>query len=284
MINTLDVDPEFQLLLDDLRLNGNNLWRSFEPSFVSSMLFSATFNYNKYGFYQNKASYLRLAADAGGTFLDLYGTDFLENRELESYQYFKLNIDFRHHKPLPYATQIAYKINVGLANPYGENGTLPYEKFFFIGGSNSNRAWRPRRLGPGSYIRIDTLTGLADDSFEQPGEIILEASFELRKKVLGFLESAFFVDAGNIWTLKEDEQREGSQFKFDSFLSQIAIGSGLGVRLNFDFLIVRLDAGLKIYDPARDKGNRFIFKSGFDEGAFSEVDPVILNLGVGYPF
>jgi outer membrane protein assembly factor BamA len=284
LINTLDVDPDFRDLLDDLRNQGNNLWRSFEPSFVSSMLFSATFNYNKYGYYQNKASYLRLSTDIGGTFLSLYGTDFFENRDLETYQFVKFNVDFRHHTPLPYSTQIAYKVNVGIANPYGENATLPYEKFFFIGGSNSIRAWRPRRLGPGSYIRTDSTSGLADDSFEQPGEIILETSFEIRKKILGFLESAIFIDAGNIWSLKEDEQRPGSQFKLDSFLEQIAIGSGLGVRLNFDFLIVRLDAGMKFYDPARDKGKRFIFNSGFKDGAFRDVDTVILNLGVGYPF
>ena len=284
VINTVDIANDFQGLLDDLREQGNNLWRSFEPSFVSSMLFSATFNYNKYGYYENKASYLRLATDLGGTFLNLGGKDFFQERNLETYQYFKLNLDFRHHKPLPYSTQIAYKINAGFANPYGENSTLPYEKFFFIGGSNSIRAWRPRRLGPGTFFRTDSITGRADDSFEQPGEIIFETSFEVRKKVLGFLETAFFVDAGNIWTLKEDEQRPGAHFQIDSFLSEIAIGSGLGLRLNFDFLIVRLDAGIKVYDPARDKQKRFIFQRGFNDFPFDQVDPVILNLGVGYPF
>jgi len=123
-----------------------------------------------------------------------------------------------------------------------------------------------------------------DDSFEQSGEILLETSIEVRRNLFGFINGAIFIDAGNVWTIREEATRPGSQFKIDSFLGQIAIGSGVGLRFDFSFLVLRLDAGVKIYDPARPSGTRFIWDDGFKFGAFANTETVVYNLGVGYPF
>ena len=177
---------------------------------------------------------------------------------------------------------------MGLAKSYAPNDILPYEKYFFSGGSNSIRAWRPRRLGPGSFFPADTISSEGNvvvrynDDFEQPGELILESSIELRTKVIGFFHTALFVDAGNIWTFSENDQRPGGKFELSDFYKEIAVGAGIGARFDFTFLLLRLDAGVKIYNPALPQGQRFIFR--LDKNKIQGVDDIILNLAIGYPF
>ena len=101
------------------------------------------------------------------------------------------------------------------------------------------------------------------------------------------LHWAAFVDAGNIWTISEDNSRPGSQFKFNKFYQEIAIGAGLGLRFDFSFFIMRVDASAKIVDPARPLGSRFILSSGFYDAPFDNAkftEPVIYTLSIGYPF
>ena len=279
------LDNDFENLLKDLEKAGNNLINSFKPSFVSSASLTATYNFNRYGLSQENTSFLRLFLEGGGTFGNLVMREILSDT-VEFYRYVKFNSDFRRHYRISNHDIIAYRINIGVAVPYGDNRVLPYEKYFFAGGSNSIRAWVPRRLGPGSYAAFDTLANeiVFDDSFEQSGEILLEASIEVRRNLFGFINGAIFIDAGNVWTIREEATRPGSQFKIDSFLGQIAIGSGVGLRFDFSFLVLRLDAGVKIYDPARPSGTRFIWDDGFKFGAFANTETVVYNLGVGYPF
>ena len=142
---------------------------------------------------------------------------------------------------------------------------------------------QPRRLGPGSYsFNRDS----ANYAFEQPGNIILEANAEYRFKMISFINGALFIDAGNVWTLKNEEAKSGGQFRFDTFLQQVAVGSGVGLRFDFSFLILRLDTGIKIYDPAAPTGERFVVKKFSLGNAFHSDNPyrALLNLGIGYPF
>ncbi|MDX1629564.1 MAG: BamA/TamA family outer membrane protein, partial [Fulvivirga sp.] len=247
LINS-ELSGNFTRILEDLERNGNRLINSFRPSFVSSMHFSASWNFNQYGFNFTNASFLRVFIESGGTSLNFVGTDFLEKENLEYYKFIKLNIDYRKIHPINSNTTLAYRINGGITNPYSDNQVLPYEKYFFAGGSNGIRAWRPRRLGPGSYVRIDSTDNLVSYDFEQQGEILLEGSIELRKNLIGFLDYAFFIDFGNIWTIDRDPSRPGARFEVDSFLNEIAVGGGAGLRFDFSFLVLRLDAGVKIYD------------------------------------
>jgi outer membrane protein insertion porin family len=129
-----------------------------------------------------------------------------------------------------------------------------------------------------------------NDDFEQPADILFEASLEIRKKLIGFLEGAVFLDIGNSWTIKSDINedgevlRPGADFNIDSFYREIAVGTGFGCRLDFSFLIIRFDLGIKMYDPARDPGSRFVLSRGFTDPPFHHQRNLTLNLGIGYPF
>ncbi|MEO9965020.1 MAG: BamA/TamA family outer membrane protein [Reichenbachiella sp.] len=277
-----DVSDSYQTFLDGLSASGNNLSNSFLPSFVSSTWFSVTHNINDYGNRNEHSAFLRYQIESGGNFYSLLAKNIFE-RELEYFKYAKFDIDYRYSAPVNSIVTMAYRAHLGVAVPYGENETLPYEEFFFAGGSNSIRAWEPRRLGPGSYLP-DSL-GIYDNSFEQPGEILIETSIELRHKIFGFLHGALFVDMGNVWTMQEEQARPGSQFKFDNFLKEIAVGAGYGLRLDFSFLLLRLDAAWKVHDP----GDRTIYGSEVPRGALDLPDydnykRLVWNLGIGYPF
>jgi outer membrane protein assembly factor BamA len=171
-----------------------------------------------------------------------------------------------------------------MAKPYGiSNGILPYEKYFFAGGSTGIRAWQPRRLGPGSYTPPINENGSFDYRFEQPGDILFEGMFELRQKLYGYFDGAFFVDIGNSWTFEEDPTRPGADFRFDRFYKEFAVGTGIGLRMDFDFLVLRLDMGVKAVDPARPEGQRFVLGNFFKK-FLGEPGQTVFNIGIGYPF
>jgi len=173
---------------------------------------------------------------------------------------------------------LATRVDIGYAQPYGMSNTLPYEKFFFSGGSNSVRAWRPRRLGPGSFDPGKLSNGAINDQNEQPGEILLEGNVEYRFPIYKFIEGAYFIDAGNVWRNPwSEDNRVGVKFSGD-FYNQIAVGTGLGLRLNFSFLIFRLDVASKVWDPAQSLGQRFVLNK------LNRPDQTLINIGIGYPF
>lgn len=262
---------------------GNNLFRSFQPSIASNINFGYTFNDFILG--QNKnATYFRIYAESGGTTLNFLPkktvADLKNFAEVQSlFVYWKLNMDLRKYFPLSKKSTFATRFNIGVANPYAGDGVLPYEKYFFSGGSNSNRAWLPRRLGPGSYAIFDS-NGMVNYNFEQPGLVQLEINSEYRFKIYKFVDGALFVDAGNVWLLNDSDQRKN----FDKdFVSQIAIGSGYGIRLDFSFLVVRLDAGYKTYDPAQ-VGDRWVIKKTNFLNLNDLYSKATWNIAVGYPF
>ncbi len=153
---------------------------------------------------------------------------------------------------------------------------MPYEKNFFIGGPSSLRAWKPRRLGPGSYNSGTTL-------IEQPGSVLLESSIEYRFKIfkfLGDLNGAFFVDAGNIWSLKENKN-ESSVFRVSNFINEIAVGTGFGLRWDFNFFLLRLDMATKVINPANPVHKKWVLS---DTSFSSGENPIEFNIGIGYPF
>lgn len=293
------LDPAFDQVLTDLFTNeGNTLFRTFEPSFVSSMIFSMTWNHRNYGNLEESSNFFRWSIESGGTLQNILNYPLIERNGLKSFRYIRINGDFRRLVILDKSTVLAYRVNGGVGFSYDENKVLPYEKYFFAGGSNSVRAWRPRRLGPGSYRPRESanpeVDGLYDYRFEQPGDVLLEGSIELRRKLFGFFEGALFVDAGNVWTLEPRIIRDvdnnviengNSQFKVNQFYKEIGIGTGFGVRFNFSFLILRFDVGLKAYDPGRPEGDRFVLnKIKFLRPFGTDREPVIYNVGVGFPF
>lgn len=137
--------------------------------------------------------------------------------------------------------------------PLGNSNILPLEKRYFSGGTNSIRAWLARSVGPGSFAGY----GLRIDQF---GECKLELNVEERFSLIGHLEGAFFIDAGNIWTLRDTTIGKSglANFRLDEFYKEIAIGAGGGLRYDFDFFVIRLDLGVKLYDPAFVSGRRWV--------------------------
>jgi len=286
LTKTNRLDSAYLERLKDLESNGNNLINSFRPSLITNQRFTRSINNNNYGRGHKNASFFSLMVEPGGTITNLFSNNILTNDSIETYAYLKVDTDIRKTIVTGRNKSLALRIRTGVAFPYGENGLLPYEKYFFSGGSISNRAWKPRRLGPGSYNHIDE-NGQVSYQFEQQGEIILEANIEFRQKLIGMLNWAAFIDAGNIWTIKEDLSRPGAQFTFRSFYREIAVGAGLGLRFDFSFFIIRFDAAGKIIDPARPLGKRFILNTGFNDAPFDSskfTEPVIYTLSIGYPF
>ncbi len=290
LINS-NTDPAFDELLKELDSLGNPLIKSFEPSFVTAINFSVLYNFNPNDLYGNKSSLLKLFVESGGTIFNIIDPKgFRENRAdtVQFFKYLKFNTDFRRHITTGKHSGIATRFNFGLAYPYGNNKTLPYEKFFFAGGSNSVRAWPPRRLGPGSLPprknQNPEQDGMFDYSVEKPGEILLEANAEFRSKLIGFIDWAFFVDAGNVWKFYENPEFPGADFRFNRFYKEIAIGMGLGIRLNFSFLVIRFDYGVKMYDPARPEGERWIGDNLSLTNWRGEPGQALWNIAIGYPF
>ncbi len=286
----------FRTELQRLDSLGNRLILSFNPSFVSSMIFNVTWNPDQYGTSDKNAVFIRATAESGGTLLPLY-QKFLEDNGLQVFRYIRLGLDIRRHQIVKENINLAYRLNSGIGLSYGGSEILPYEKFFFAGGSNSLRAWRPRRTGPGSYTPPQSANlendGLFDYSFEQPGEVLLEGSVETRFGPFGIFSPAVFIDAGNVWLLNPTSTRQGGEFKFNSFFKEIGVGTGVGLRFDFSFLVLRFDIGLKVYDPARLNlgpeypGSRSPFvlnKAKFFRPFGFDREPVIYNIGIGYPF
>ncbi len=286
-----ETDSTFDALLMELENAGNPLIKSFEPSFVSAMNFYVMYNFNPDDFYGNKSSLLKLYGESGGFIFNFFEPTILEKNRtdtIQHFQYLKISTDFRRHITINETNGIATRFNFGIAFPYGKNKTLPYEKFFFAGGSNSIRAWPPRRLGPGSQAPRKNddpdKDGLFDYSIEKPGEILLEANIEYRSKLIGFMDWAFFIDAGNVWKFYENPEFPGADFKINRFYKEIAVGMGLGLRLNFSFLVIRFDYGIKMYDPARDEGERWIGGNLSLTNWSGEPGQALWNIAIGYPF
>ncbi len=185
-------------------------------------------------------------------------------------QFVKLNTDFRIYKNINKASKVAFRVSAGVGIALSNLNTLPFEKIYFSGGPNSNRSWKARTLGPGAYTSVDNRL----DNF---GDVLLESNIEYRFNIYKFIKGALFADAGNIWLLKPQKNKENGEFKFDQFYKQIALGSGLGIRLDFTFFIVRLDAGIKLYNPSSEISKRW-------QPLSDAIKTPVLNFGIGYPF
>jgi outer membrane protein insertion porin family len=262
--------------------NGSNLFLSFKPSIVTSFQFSYIYNNNDLKA-RKVTKYIRPSFDVGGFLPRIIESKYGSSEDKDSsrlfgkqiFKYIRLGLDVRYYIPLQKKNTFVIRFNMGYAQPLGNSSkqdlyALPYEKYFFSGGNSSIRAWKPRRLGPGSNPD-NSQNGYL---YEQPGEILFETNYEYRFKMIGIFNGALFVDAGNVWTTKSD--KPGSQFSFPKAISQIAVGAGAGLRLDFSFLILRLDVANKVLDPAQPEGKRLDSRYGFGRA--------IYNLGIGYPF
>ena len=279
VINTYRTDERFRALLQQFKEQGNNLELSFRNALITSSQYNNENNANDHRI-KTKQSYWRPSIELGGNLFNLVQSDSSQIFGLQYFKFWRFSNEMRYYQPLSNSptnkTKMAYRLFVGIAAPYGNTEILPYEKFFFTGG-NTMRGWIQRRLGPGGFSPPAELVNI-----EKPGNLILEANAELRFKVWSFINMGLFVDAGNVWTFDENGFENG-RFT-DKFYEQIAIGTGAGLRLDFSFLLIRADLGLRALDPARPKGERFVLDEVKLRNLFGGSNSVVLNIGIGYPF
>ena len=188
-------------------------------------------------------------------------------------QYIKADADYAFTHNIDRRQSVAFHVGAGIAIPYGNSDVLPFEKRFYSGGANSVRGWGVRTLGPGSYNSNNSLSNF----IYQCGDIRFDVNLEYRAKLFWVVELGLFLDAGNIWTIKDYEDQPGGVFKFNKFYEQIAGSYGAGIRLDFKYFLVRVDMGMKAHNPASGQDHWPMFSPKFKRD--SEF-----HFSVGYPF
>lgn len=276
-VNLPYASPDFKSYIDSTYLKS-----SYDNHLVSVTNYSIIFN-NQDIKKRRDFAFLRLNTELSGNLLN--GVSEITSAakdENGSYmvfgipfsQYAKIDLDLRYYNIIDDDNKIAYRLFGGVGIPYGNSVALPFEKMYFSGGANSIRAWNVRSLGPGSY------SGGSRTTFpNQTGDVKIEANVEYRFKMFWVLEGALFVDAGNVWNLTSDEF-DGGLFRKDTFYKEFAIGSGIGTRFDFSFVIFRLDLGVKLRDPALPEDSRWIVGNR----SLNWQDDFTINIGIGYPF
>ena len=293
------VRPAFQELLDANPF----LERSFGNQLFISLLFRE-FNYthNEPPDALGRSSYFNINFETAGTEPWLGNTiynafalnsDTLRIGQTDFSQYVRLEADYRYYKEYNPRSGFAARLNFGVAQPFGYSTDVPYVKQFYGGGPNDIRAWAARELGPGGHIDSLTLNTNNPLLFYQTGDLKLQLNLEYRFNIYWRLNGAFFLDAGNIWTVRQDPSRPRAQFRFredlytnddgqtyrlDPFYRQIAVGTGFGLRFDFTYFIFRLDLGLKLRYPYQWTQGRYW--NDWDR-LFQDTN---LNFGLGFPF
>ncbi|CAA7389628.1 translocation and assembly module lipoprotein TamL [Chryseobacterium fistulae] len=271
-------------LYDSIALKSDAMQRVVERQ----LIFGPTYSYTYTNTMLQKPStiYYKGTLDLAGNLTGLLsGANVRKEKEKTIFgvpfsQYAKIENDFRFYHKFNEKTSLATRFIAGLAYPYGNSEHIPFSRQFFSGGSNSIRAFRARTLGPGSF---DPRTIEEGYYFDQSGDVKLELNAEYRANLYKFLNVAVFADAGNIWLINEDKQRPGAKFSKE-FLSEIAVGAGVGLRLDFSILILRLDLAMPLRVPYYPKNERWVLdKINFGDSNWRK-DNLILNIAIGYPF
>ncbi len=276
-VNPTNIDPAYQLGLD----TNITLRRSIERQFIIGPMYNFNYNSQAKPNHHPNNFYFNGNVDLSANLLGLItGADINKGKEVEIFntpfsQYVRFEADFRHYLSFSKYSMLASRITGGLGIAYGNSSTMPFIKEFFAGGTNDIRAFRSRALGPGSYFAGNpNTTPLLPD---QPGDVKLEMNVEYRNKLFSIVRWALFVDAGNIWTLKPDTSRPGSTISH-SFLNDMAVGVGTGLRFDLSILVLRVDVAVPVRYPWLPDGSKWVFNKAAD------ISNLVLNLAIGYPF
>ncbi|MBD2756921.1 BamA/TamA family outer membrane protein [Spirosoma sp. BT704] len=200
-------------------------------------------------------------------------------------QYLRFDADARYYRKLSQNITWANRLFAGFGIPFGnyKGYQLPFTKQYFVGGSNSIRAFRPRAIGPGLFTR-DTIRNLP--AFQDGGgDIKLEANTEIRAKFTKYLEGAVFVDAGNVWTYYNLESFDGDVENFSpNFYKQIAVGAGVGLRIDLSYFLVRFDLATPLRKPYQTEGSEWVINQINFRSSDWRKQNLIFNIAIGYPF
>jgi outer membrane protein assembly factor BamA len=249
------------------RLTANNLIIGSSYSLISD---------NRKSFFDQNFSQLKIKFELAGTLTNFFANQF--NAEVDQYnnkkilglaysQYFKTEFNYIKHWAISSNSTLAFRGYYGIAIPFGNSDNIPFSKSFFSGGSNDNRAWEVYRLGPGSSGAISEFN---------EANMKIAFNIEYRFGLFGKLDGAIFTDIGNIWNVFDDTQDPRRTFNGLKDLNELAIGSGFGIRYNLGYFVLRLDMGLKAYNPVLDSNDRWMTDFKLNKAVF--------NIGLNYPF
>ena len=273
--------------------------QTLRNSFTEQFILGSEYNF----FYTNqqkteRKSYVfyRGGLDVAGNILHGVVSLVNKNKNVQKpYQIFNINYaqyvitvsEIRNYWDFHKHARLVTRAFAGVGVSYGNSSALPYTKQFASGGANGIRAWRVRTLGPGSFdIESSEVDQSNNFALDQTGDIKLESNIELRFDIIKFIKGALFLDAGNIWLLRSDESRPGGNFKFDRFVNEFALGTGIGARIDFSYFVLRFDVGMPLRDPAKvnsASGPWIIKDFNFGDSEWRK-DNIKFNLAIGYPF
>lgn len=268
--------PEFDSILGTV--SDPRIKNQYMDHLIAAMRYSFIFNNQEIskvknfiyfrGNFETSGALLNTMQRLGGIPLNDQGHRTL--LEIRYSQYIRPDIDFRYYFMPGKDQTVVWRTAVGVAIPYGNSESIPFEKGYFAGGANGMRGWPLRSLGPGSFSKTDL-------SIERVGDIQIEGNLEYRFPFYSVVNGALFLDAGNVWLMNPSTTFPGGQFMFDLFFKEFAVDGGLGLRLDFKFFIVRLDIAHRLRDPSYPPEDRWML---------DEISPRTLtwNLGIGYPF
>ncbi|MGM9845771.1 MAG: BamA/TamA family outer membrane protein [Muribaculaceae bacterium] len=274
--------------LDEVGMQNPLLRYSYEDHFIMRMGYTfqrtnrriPTTTVNAFAI-QPWVSTLRASAETAGNLL--YGISSIIGQHsddgaykvfgIQYAQYFKAEVDYTYTRNFNSRNALATHVGFGITVPYGNSDMVPFEKRFYAGGANGVRGWGVRSLGPGAYDSKNSV----NDFINQCGDIRFDMSVEYRAKLFWVLESAVFVDAGNIWTIRDYPSQPGGVFKFSNFFKQIALAYGIGLRMDFTYFLLRLDLGFKAHNPATNQEEWPLIHPKWSRDAN-------FHFSVGYPF
>ncbi len=296
----VSLQPTFLYYLEH-SVHDRYLLNSFTNHLSTSTRYS--FVYNGQDIKKEKNfSFLKINAESSGNLLrsfydfanSIKKNTFIKNDlghytmlDLVYSQYLRMDGDFRYYFNKNEINKVVFRFAAGIGKALANFPTLPFERGFYSGGANGIRAWQAKMLGPGAF------NDESEFSIGQVGDGQLEGNVEYRFKLFKMLKGALFMDAGNTWLWQKDPNRIGGEFQLDRFYKEIAIGTGIGLRTDFSFFIIRFDLGLKIRDPKFPENNRWVIQHLFNPkweqlyvvtNSQRPYNFFTFNIGIGYPF
>ena len=275
-------------LFTDLLASNPFLKKSYEEQFIASGSYSYT--YNEQVIPGKKVQYfLHVTSELAGNIFSL--TKLISGEKISQdhpsiivgsiySQYARLSIDGRIYCNFTYKKRLTIRIFAGAAKPYGNSSTLPYSKQFFSGGPNSVRSFQINSVGPGTYHQNTGNIGF----LQLGGDVKLEMNAEYRFTIFRFLKGAIFADAGNVWLLKSNPSYSGSLFSFSGFTDDLAVGAGVGLRIDVSFFILRFDLATPLRKPWLETNHRWVTNQINFGNSVWRKENLILNVAIGYPF
>lgn len=287
-LSVIDITPKGEEFYDVMALYSKDFRAKYQDNFLLSLKYALTYTH-PFDDIRNSLI-IRLKMESSGMLLagicamakapkDENGHYMLGSRNFGNFELGE--IDLRYTYTINKNNSLATRFNFGVGLPLWNATTLPFEKSFSLGGSNSMRAWDYRRLGPGSYYN-EANEDLVQDI--RTGDVKLEMNLEYRGTLYKFIKYGVFADMGNIWLAHKDEDMPNAEFQFNRFYKEIGLGVGAGIRLDFSFFIIRVDAAVAIYDPCKAPGDKWIGLTTNDLGKKSLNRSVNILFGIGHAF